>query len=135
MKQTFSHTLTFYLIATLVVLFIAVSARCADAQELKDWGQYEIGERAMVVNVREALTSEKTGFGNPVTQDGFKKFSANATESAKKMLRKLWDTAGVSDLRFSTYTVIVFKANMYTWDELEQPVNTIFEEWYSSVNR
>jgi hypothetical protein len=133
MKQTFSHTLTFYLIATIVVLAFAIFVRCADADELtetvKDWGTYTATSGAMIVNVRESLTLDKAGFSDTFADTPYKKVVANATESAKKMLRKIWDTPGVSNLRYSSYSIVIFKAVRYNWAELEGPIVKIFEEW------
>jgi hypothetical protein len=127
------------LIATIVVLAFAIFVRCADADELitetgisktvKDWGTYTATSGAMIVNVRESLTLDKAGFSDTFADTPYKKVVANATESAKKMLRKIWDTPGVSNLRYSSYSIVIFKAVRYNWAELEGPIVKIFEEW------
>lgn len=127
----------YYTVAALIVVLLCVLMVRADSipETLTEWGIYDATENGMVVNVREPLSTEKMGYGDGLASTSFDKATARATEEAKKLFRKLWDIQGVSNIRFSTYSVIIFKGRLYSWAELEPKITKEFEAWHATVKK
>ena len=130
-------------LAVLVVLAMVLAFVPAMAQEkepstvttAKDWGNLITGNNAAVVNVKGSLTSGKEGLSPFFTTGDFGKITKSATAEAKKLFTQLYAINGISNMRYSTYQIILNKADLYDWAEIESGLFAAMDSWHEGVNK
>lgn len=104
-------------------------------ETVKDWGIYtKAGDNNMLIDVGVSLTKTKASFSDLLTS-GFDKVTKNATDEAKKMLSVLWEIPGVTNIRFSSYQIILNKARLVDWSEIEPKLDKAMSAWRKSVKK
>ena len=104
----------------------------------QDWGTYQAdaggNDNACMINVKIDLAAEKVPMSGFFT-NGFDKATKTATPEAKKLLTRLFAVTGVSDMRFSTYKILIAKGDLFVWAELEPEIFAAMDTWLAEVTK
>ena len=97
------------------------------SQEFEDNHPRAAGQ--LRLDVKSPLTNEKAGSAGWFTQVTFAKATKDCTEDAKKLLERLWSIQGIANMQFSTYQIIMVKANAWGWVEMRDKVFEVVSDW------
>jgi hypothetical protein len=127
-----------------LIISICLMAFYASAEEqnpstgefVYDWGIFTEAENGGVIDVGRILTTGKIALTPFFTSDSFEKITKSATDEAKKLLRVLWDIPEISNMRFSSYQIILIKPRLVEWDEsLRDKINSAMSGWWDVANK
>ena len=128
-------------LAVLVVLAMVLACVPAMAEDplppvttAKDWGNFISGTgNGALINVKAGLTDGKEGPSPFFTTGDFGKITKSATDEGKKLLTQLYAINGISNMRFSTYQIIINKAELYDWAQLEPEIFAAMGGWHKGI--
>ena len=102
---------------------------------VKDWGNFISGTGdGAIINVKIPLTDGKEGLSLFFTNGDFGKITKSATDQAKKLFTQIYAINGISNMRFSTYQIILNKAGLFDFpNELGPDIFAAMDGWYKSV--
>ena len=122
----------------LAIAFMLISFNAFAGQEAHNWGTVVIEGAAMTINLRNPLTTEKTGptgrWANKNT-GGFKGAMPLASPEAYKALSRIWNTPGVRDGVMATYELFIFRASAFNWPEMEVEIYSAMDAWHVEVTK
>ena len=125
------------IITLAIVLIVTLISTPIMAQATQDWGTYQTAENpnAAVINVTEMLTKSKVGLSPSLMVTQFDKATADATAETKKLIQQLYLVKGITDVRFSNYRIIIYKAHdLFIFANMEPDIFKAMDTWHQEIS-
>ena len=119
----------------LAIAFMLISFNAFAGQEAHNWGTVTLAGDLMIIDVREMLTTEKTGFAGGYAQLGPEKAGLKLTPESKKYLGIIWAAPGIANISCSSYALQIAKGKIFEWPEIEGEIYKAMDGWHAEVTK